>query len=128
MRSEIIPHRGSRSALRRLPFRPLVEMLESRLVPSTIDHSMGFAVHGDLTNNGPALFTDTVARLTDGHRNEAGSIFSNSKFDITQFTMTFTFVPSLGLTSSMGDGLTFTIQNDASGPAALGSNGSGLGY
>src|SRR5690242_11966668 len=108
MRPKTLPHRGSRWALRRFPFRrtfrPLVEMLESRLTPSNIDHSMGFASHGDLTNNGSAIFTDTVARLTDGHRNEAGSIFSNDKFDIAQFTITFTFVPTIGATSSMGDG------------------------
>ena len=69
MRPKILPYQGSHWASRRLPFRrtfrPLVEMLESRVVPSNIDHSMGFADHSDLANNGSAMFTGTVARLTD---------------------------------------------------------------
>src|SRR5262249_38723150 len=77
-----------RSACRRV-FRPLVELLESRLVPSTIDHSAGFASHGDLQNNGSATFTGTVARLTVGNAMEAGSIFTTAKFDITRFSTSF---------------------------------------
>src|SRR5690348_15274086 len=113
MRPKTLFRRRSRLALHRLPdrrgFRPRVELLESRVVPTTIDYSMGFANHANLVNNGSALFTNTVARLTDGQNNQAGSIFTNAKFDITRFTTSFTFV--LTGTNPIADGITFTIEN-----------------
>jgi len=96
------------------------------VVPTTIDYSMGFANHANLVNNGSALFTNTVARLTDGQNNQAGSIFTNAKFDITRFTTSFTFV--LTGTNPIADGITFTIENDPAGAAALGFSGGGVGY
>ena len=38
---------------------------------TTIDHSGGFASHGDLTNNGSATYSGSVAELTTG-RNVIG--------------------------------------------------------
>ena len=109
--------------------RPHLELLESRLVPSTtIDHSGGFASHNDLTPNGSATFPGSVAQLTDGGLMEAGSIFTNSTVDVTQFSTTFTFALTMGSTSPIADGITFTIHASPSGPGALGVNGSGLGY
>jgi hypothetical protein len=103
-------------------------MLESRVVPSNIDYSMGFADHSALTANGFASFPGSVVRLTDGGLMEAGSTFTNSTVDVTQFNTTFTFVLSMGSTIPIADGITFTIQASQRGPTALGVNGSGLGY
>jgi hypothetical protein len=103
-----------------------VELLESRLVPSTIDHGGGFASHSDLASNGSANFSGSVAQLTNAAvQNQAGSIFTNTTYDITQFSTQFTFVQNQFSTPS-GSGLTFTIQNVAS--TALGAYGDGLGY
>jgi hypothetical protein len=86
--------------------RPGLEELETRIVPSMIDHSAGFANHGDLSSNGAALFTGSAARLTDGGTFEAGTIFTTARFDITQFATQFTVVQAMG-TDPTGGGLTF---------------------
>ena len=118
----------NRPCLRRV-FRPVVEVLETRVVPSNINYLSGFTAHSALTANGTATITGSAAQLTDGNLGEAGSFFTNSTFDITQFTTSFTFDLSKSTTNStLADGLTFTIQASPSGPAALGANGEGLGY
>ncbi len=91
----------------------------------TIDHSAGFTSHSDLTANGNAKFTGTVARLTDGGGFEASSIFSDNAVNISQFNTTFTFQFQPG-TSPVADGITFTIQGNS--PTALGSYGGYPGY
>jgi hypothetical protein len=48
-------------AARRPLFRPLAEFLETRIVPSIVDHSGGFASHSDLTFNGSALVNGSEA-------------------------------------------------------------------
>jgi len=58
-------------------------------------------------------------------KNQAGSAFSTTQVDITNFTTRFTF-QTIGYTGTPGDGITFTIQGNGSG--ALGANGEGLGY
>lgn len=117
---------SQRQPFRRI-FRPMVECLEARLVPSVIDHLAGFDNHSDLRSNGSASFTGSVARLTDGGMLEASSVFTTTRVNITQFTVGFTFVQAMG-TDPIGGGFTFTIQNDPRGSAALGAAGSGLGY
>jgi hypothetical protein len=112
---------------RRPHYRPLIELLETRVVPSTIDYSMGFANHSALTANGSVSFPGSVARLTDGGVMEAGSIFTNSPVDVTHFSTTFTFLLT-NHTDPFADGITFTIQASPSGAGALGQNGSGMGY
>src|SRR5262249_10205414 len=72
--------------------------------PVVIDHSAGFANSSDLTANGSSTFTSGVARLTDGGGGEAGTIFSDQKTDIRNFTTTFTFRMHDG-TSFMADGM-----------------------
>jgi hypothetical protein len=81
---------------------------------TTIDHSAGFASHADLTSNGSASFAGTAARLTPAVNGQAGSIFTNNQVDITNFSTTFKFVLTAG-SNPIADGLTFTIQNNASG-------------
>src|SRR5438067_745294 len=113
--------RSSPSGMRRQHSRrPVLELLESRVVPTNF-----LASPGSLTFNGGAFFTGSAVRLTDGGQNEARSVFTNSKFDITQFMTQFAFVDT-NFTNPSGGGLTFTIQNV--GPNAVGSSAYGLGY
>jgi hypothetical protein len=73
--------------------------------------------------NGSAVASnDTRLQLTDGGLQEAGSVFWNTPINIQAFTTTFEFQ----LSSALGNGFTFTVQNGA--PTALGTNGAGLGY
>jgi hypothetical protein len=102
-------------------------------VPTVIDHSTpfegGFVTHDDLTANtspgGRTVFTNGLARLTDAGFNEAGTIFSNNKVNITSFNTSFVFRFSEG-TTPRADGITFIIQGNS--PLALGAGGGGLGY
>ncbi len=77
------------------------------------DHSGGFST-SQLTANGSASFQGTTLQLTDGNATEAGSVFSNTQINITNFTTTFTFSMTPG-SSPMADGMTFTIQNNPRG-------------
>jgi hypothetical protein len=82
---------------------------------TTIDHSAGFANNTDLTANGSASFPGTSAQLTDGGFFEAGSVFTNTRVNVTNFSTTFTFVQQPG-TFPMADGMTFCIENATPGP------------
>ena len=90
---------------------------------TVIDHSGGFASHGDLTANGQAEFTmpsgssETVAQLTGANFDQAGTVFSNNKVDISHFTTTFQFQMIPG-TTPIGDGITFIIQDAQGHPFA----------
>jgi hypothetical protein len=75
---------------------------------TTIDHSGGFASNSDLQANGSAGFSGSVAQLTSAANGQAGSIFSTSTVDVTNFTTTFTFQMKAG-TNPVADGMTFTI-------------------
>jgi hypothetical protein len=77
------------------------------------DHSGGFS-NNQLTANGSATFQGTTLQLTDGGGGEAGSVFSNSAVNITNFTTTFSFSMTGGTTPS-ADGMTFIIQNNPRG-------------
>ena len=104
-------------------YRPLLEQLESRVVPS-LDFSGGFTgASSSLTLNGSATVAGPVLRLTQhDHNGQAGSAFSNIKQDVTSFHTSFTFA----YTDPHADGFTFCIQGGAS--TALGPTGGGLGY
>src|SRR5262249_55399226 len=56
---------------------------------TVIDHSGGFASHGDLTANGNSTFVGSAAQITQAQNNEAGSIFATNQVNITNFTTTF---------------------------------------
>src|SRR5690242_2041784 len=118
MRPKTLPRRDSRPATQPRPFRrtvrPWVEMLESRVVPSNIDYSMGFADHSGLTASGsasfPAIGGNTVAQLTDGSPNQTGSTLTNDTFGTAQFDTDFTFVQA-GPPIPTGGELDFIFQN-----------------
>jgi hypothetical protein len=85
--------------------------------PTTvIDHSGGFASNADLSANGSAAFTGGFGEVTDGGGSEAGSFFTNTKVNVSNFTTTFTFRQHDGTAPNMADGMTFTIENAPPGP------------
>jgi hypothetical protein len=89
-----------------------------------------FTSEAGLTLNGGAKGADAggkkVLRVTPAQENQAGSVFFTEKVALKDgFEATFGFQIT-GMTDGDADGLAFVIQN--SGPKALGSEGSGLGY
>jgi hypothetical protein len=122
------------TAFNRMPDEQAVSNIVSAAnAPVVIDHSTppegGFVTNDDLTANtspgGRAVFVSGLARLTDAGPNEAGTVFSNIKVNITNFSTTFTFRFSEG-SVPRADGITFIIQGNS--PQALGGFGGGLGY
>jgi len=93
--------------------------------PTRIEHSKGFAKHGDLTANGTTAFVGTFAELTNGTTSpvRTSTLFSNSKVPITKFETSFQFRIT-GATG--GDGMTFTIQGN--NPREIGNQKGALGY
>ncbi len=85
---------------------------------ATFDHVSVSGLSGPLM---PA-----VARMTDGGTGEAGSVYNNNKVAVSYFTTTFVLrdQPKTGA----ADGVSFVIQNDPRGPAALGDGGGAEGY
>jgi hypothetical protein len=91
----------------------------------TIDFRDGFSesqLLGQMRFNGSTDLDDFRLQLTNGQTNEAGSAFYTTPVSIYAFTTDFTFQ----LSNPVGDGITFTIQNNW--PTALGANARDLGY
>lgn len=77
-------------------------------------------------NGGPSVSAD-VLHLTDGGGSEARSTFFNTPQAYQNgFTVHFTWDATPG--TGLADGLTFLLQNDPRGVAALGVGGGSLGY
>jgi hypothetical protein len=100
-------------------------------VGPTIDHSTpalaGFANATDLTVNGSAFVSPSehVVRLTSAN-NQAGSIFSNTRFTVGDFTTMFDVRLHEGTQPNYADGFAFVLQ--ANSPTALGQPAEGIGY
>jgi hypothetical protein len=92
----------------------------------TINFPNGFSTPTGLTFNGTTAVDDTRLQLTDGNMNEAGSVFWNTPVNVQAFTTNFSFQLSSPTPAQMGNGFTFTIQNNAA--TALGGDSAGLGY
>jgi hypothetical protein len=120
--------RRSRCASPAARFRPALEQLDERVLPSGLAFGPGLAAPGSLfTVNGSATPTGSGVELTNGGTSEAGSAFSTSPVNITGFSARFSFQILPGSTSVLADGFTFTIQGV--GPTALDTaGGGGLGY
>ena len=72
--------------------------------------------------NGSSRLNGTALQLTDGTATaETGSAFWTTPVNVQSFATDFTF-----LLNTNGDGITFTIQNEA--VTALGNGGGGLGF
>ncbi len=92
---------------------------------AVIDFGSGFG--GSVTGlkfNGTADVISGRAELTSNEDNQAGSLFSSTPVNVSQFGTTFQFQQSAG--TQTADGMTFTIQSE--GVNALGASGGGLGY
>jgi hypothetical protein len=83
--------------------------------------------HVTVSGNTSAATGGTVARLTDGGNGEAGSIFTKTKLSDTSFTTTFV-LRDQAVNAGGADSLSFVLQNDSRGAAALGGGGGGGGY
>ncbi len=102
----------------------IVTVATSYLTPA-VNFSGGFAnASAQMALNGSTQFNGSRLELTNRNSSAAGSAFYATPVDVTGFTTQFTFQLSAG--TGNGAGFTFTIQG--AGPAALGSNGAGLGY
>ena len=105
---------------------PVVSQTYTIAIGATgINFGTGFANSaGSIILNGSTQLNDSRLQLTDGLVNEAGSAWFKTPVNIQSFTNNFTFQ----LSNPIGDGITFTIQNSSAGTAALGADGSSLGY
>jgi hypothetical protein len=92
--------------------------------PSQPNYPVGFDHNVMYYNN--AWLNGTMVQTASGGGHETNSAYYYLPVDIETFTTNFDFVVTKGSTSALGNGLTFTIQNQ--GLNALGSSGSGLGY
>jgi hypothetical protein len=93
----------------------------------TLNFSQGFSqaqASGLMQFNGKTDLDDFRLQLTNGGQEEAGSAFYTTPVNIQSFTTDFVFQ----LSNPAGDGITFTIQNNPRGAAALGGRGGSLGY
>jgi len=80
------------------------------------------------TLNGGATVTTNLLTLTTANGNQARTAFFNNKINFCgDFTASFVYQAQVG-NSGFADGMTFMIQNDPRGLAAVGGNGGGLGY
>jgi Legume lectin domain len=89
-----------------------------------------FASVAGLTLNGSASQNITLLQLTPNTANEAGSAYRTVAIPLTATTSFFTsFHFELTPNSTTGaDGISFIVENAATGAAAIGTNGGGMGY
>jgi hypothetical protein len=82
------------------------------------------------TLNEGAVITPTISNnlltLTDGGSNEASSAFFDTPQNIVGFIASYTYQATGS--GTLGDGITFCLQNAAGRSNAVGSVGAGLGY
>src|SRR5262249_47352067 len=88
-----------------------------QVATATFDH---VAVTGTTAPLAPA-----IARLTDGGGGEAGSIYTNNRVADSYFSTTFTLQDHP--VNGAADSVSFVMQNDPRGAAALGGGGGGGG-
>ncbi|WP_431192304.1 DUF4347 domain-containing protein [Rhodopirellula bahusiensis] len=84
-----------------------------------------------LTLNGTARQTGNTLELTQALNDQAGSAFYSTAVNLADdgsFRTSFAFRAMNGAGTDGADGLTFTIQNDPRGAAAIGGSGEELGY
>ena len=92
------------------------------LTSDHVDNGSDFNRSDGLIANGSARKYSDRLRLTDGHQNQTGSVFTNYAVPTGCFKTEFSF----RFDAPNGDGFTFTIQGNS--PRALGGGGGGLGF
>ncbi len=86
----------------------------------------GWTVKSLNFSGGGAPISSDVLTLTDNNGFEARSAFANTPVATTgDFRAGFTYTPS---GNRVADGVTFVLQKDPRGPAAISANGGALGY
>ncbi len=107
------------------PYTAVVGSVTGTLT-TTIDYPTNFAnvpAGGALTFvNGAAVVANRL-RLTSGAGNQARAVYATTPQDITAFQTSFTYTKA-----GAADGLTFVIQRDPRGLAAIGASGHHLAY
>jgi len=90
-----------------------------------ISFPQGFAAStGLVILNGSAQLNDSRLQLTNGGAGENSAAWYKAPVSVKSFTNDFTFQ----LSNPSADGITFAIQNSATGSGAMGGNGYQLGY
>jgi autotransporter-associated beta strand protein len=75
----------------------------------------------------PGIASDLLT-ITTNANGEASSVWNNTKVPVSQnFTVKYTYQATNG-SGNPADGVTFTLQNDTRGTAAVGGGGGALGY
>lgn len=90
---------------------------------STPGNTPGFS-WSQMKLNGSASIQGSALQLTSNQQFNTASAWTSAKVPITSFSTQFAFQMS----NAVADGMTFTIQNDPHGTAAMGITGLGLGY
>ena len=107
------------------PSQPLAQTYTINLGSNGISFTQGFAAStGLVILNGYATLNDSRLQLTNGISGEASSAWYYQPVNVSGFTTDFTFQ----LSNPLADGMTFAIQKSPQGTAAVGGNGSYLGY
>ncbi|HEY4311610.1 MAG TPA: hypothetical protein VGN12_19345 [Pirellulales bacterium] len=89
----------------------------------------GFSINQTDAGSPPtvSIATGTI-HLTNGGSSESRSIFTSTKQAVGSFTASFTYqATNIGFNFDAYQGITFVVENSASGSSAVGSSG-GLGY
>jgi hypothetical protein len=107
-----------------LPNNPDVVILGAAVSNTPLNDAAGFTSSAGLNFVGARRLGDAL-ELTNGKGSENHAVWLAAPVNVQNFSTDFSFqITPAG--AGTADGLTFTIQN--AGPAAVGSNGAGLGY
>jgi hypothetical protein len=92
---------------------------------TVINNPTGFSSSAGLSFVGGATLTNSTLQLsTAAGGGQDKAVWYTTPVNVQSFTTDFNFQ----LTSAVGDGFTFTLQNAAAGANAIGLYGGGLGY
>ena len=99
-----------------------IDAIDIEQVLPSVNLASGFSGVKGIAKKGSAHVTDESLRLTNGHRNQAGSAFTKAKLNVASFSTAFDFQ----LANASADGFAFVLQGV--GPHQRGARGDGLGY
>ena len=93
----------------------------------------GFTLNNYLSNiagTPPSVSNDVATLTTDSMNNQhsAASLFDNTPQDVDAFQASFDYQVTSANSTKMADGVTLTLENDPRKAAAMGGQGSSVGY